>query len=61
MSPLDTAVFWTEFAARYAADVPAYQYANLDIIAVFLSFAIIVVKIFITVCGKKITNTQRSI
>ncbi|CAH2041366.1 unnamed protein product, partial [Iphiclides podalirius] len=39
MPPLDTAIYWTEFAARYsnltfrtaAADVPWYQYTNLDV------------------------------
>lgn len=45
MPPLKTAVFWTEFAARHsnftfrtaAADVPFYQYTNLDIIVVFVT------------------------
>ncbi|KAI5644504.1 UDP-glucoronosyl and UDP-glucosyl transferase domain-containing protein [Phthorimaea operculella] len=43
-SALETAVFWTEFAARHpnmtfrtpAADVPFYQYYCLDIAAVFI-------------------------
>nr|WMP40246.1 UDP-glucuronosyltransferase UGT42K1 [Tuta absoluta] len=43
---LETAVFWTEFAARHpsltyrapSADVPCYQYYCLDIAAVFLGF-----------------------
>lgn len=42
MSPMDTAIYWTEYAARYsnltfrtaAADLPFYEYHNLDIIAV---------------------------
>ncbi|CAH0727076.1 unnamed protein product, partial [Brenthis ino] len=42
MSPLDTAIYWTEYAARYsnytfrsaAADVPLYQYYNLDILSI---------------------------
>ncbi|XP_050344522.1 UDP-glucosyltransferase 2-like [Nymphalis io] len=43
MPPLDTAIYWTEFAARYpnmtfrtaAADIPCYQYYNLDVIGIF--------------------------
>lgn len=42
LSPLDTAVFWTEFAAKNsnftyrtpAADVPIYQYIYLDVLTV---------------------------
>lgn len=63
MPPLETAVFWTEFAARHAnftfrtaaADVPTYQYVNLDIIAVFLVLVVIVVMLFIKVCCRKKT------
>ncbi|XP_041981121.1 UDP-glycosyltransferase UGT5-like isoform X2 [Aricia agestis] len=47
MKPMETAIFWTEFAARHpnhtfrapAADVPLYQYLNLDILLVFIVFA----------------------
>lgn len=57
MSPLDTAVYWTEFVAKYpefsfrtaAADVPMYQYLNLDIIAVFLTLCTIIYLVFKTI------------
>lgn len=66
MPPLETAIFWTEFAARYsnftfrtaAADVPTYQYANLDIIAVFLLLAVIIIMFCITVCSRKRTVSK---
>ncbi|XP_059045118.1 uncharacterized protein LOC131840922 [Achroia grisella] len=65
MSPLDTAVYWTEYAARNskftfrtaAADVPLYQYLNLDIAFVFLIvFAVLIVKVTLIrsiCCSKK--------
>lgn len=67
MPPLETAIFWTEFAARHsnftfrsaAADVPAYQYANLDIIAVFLFLAVLIIMFFITVCSRKRTVSKK--
>ncbi|KAJ0176089.1 hypothetical protein K1T71_008263 [Dendrolimus kikuchii] len=54
MTPLDTAVYWTEFVARYpnftfrtaAAEVPLYQYLNLDIAAVFLTVFIMTYLVF---------------
>lgn len=44
---MDTAIYWIEYAARNAnftfrtpaADVPMYQYINLDIALVFALFA----------------------
>ncbi|XP_075976669.1 UDP-glycosyltransferase UGT5-like [Anticarsia gemmatalis] len=66
MPPLDTAVFWTEFAAKHsnftfrtaAADVPFYQHLNLDIVIVFIAmFSLIFVpywKILFAICGRSI-------
>lgn len=50
LTPMQTAVFWIEYAARnpdltfrtLAADVPLYQYLNLDIALVFLVFGAVV-------------------
>lgn len=61
MPPLETAVFWTEFAARHsnftfrtaAANIPTYQYANLDIIAVFLVLAVILIIFIKIVCLRR--------
>nr|XP_049700701.1 uncharacterized protein LOC110384519 [Helicoverpa armigera] len=65
LSPLDTAVYWTEFAAKYpnfnfrtaAADVPFYQYINLDVAAVFItiiSLILIALRTALKVCcGRK--------
>ncbi|XP_050677456.1 UDP-glucosyltransferase 2-like [Leptidea sinapis] len=63
VSAMDSAVFWTEFAARYrnftftspAATVPAYQYYALDILSLF--FVIILTFILITI---KILNSLLS-
>lgn len=49
MSPLDTAVYWTEYVIRHkgaphlrtaAADMPWYQYLLLDVIAFLLAVLI---------------------
>nr|WEU75332.1 uridine diphosphate-glycosyltransferases 42J1 [Glyphodes pyloalis] len=48
LTPMQTAVYWIEYAARNgdltfrtkAADVPLYQYLNLDIALVFIVFTI---------------------
>nr|ASX93996.1 UDP-glycosyltransferase UGT42D1 [Zygaena filipendulae] len=64
MSPLDTAVFWTEFAARNtnftfrsaAADVPFYQYMFLDIgclVMISLLGIIFSIKTIISFCIRK--------
>nr|AEW43135.1 UDP-glycosyltransferase UGT42B2 [Helicoverpa armigera] len=65
LPPLDTAVYWTEFAAKYpnfnfrtaAADVPFYQYINLDVAAVFItiiSIIFIVLRSALKICcGRK--------
>ncbi|XP_068631749.1 uncharacterized protein [Battus philenor] len=61
MPPLNTAIYWTEFAARYsnftfrsaAADVPWYQYTNLDIVLVFVTLLLLVLassKAIISMC-----------
>ncbi|XP_013172990.1 PREDICTED: UDP-glucuronosyltransferase 2B2-like [Papilio xuthus] len=61
MAPLDTAIYWTEFAARYsnftyrtaAADVPLYQYLNLDIVLVFTALLILLLatlKAIVSLC-----------
>jgi glucuronosyltransferase len=51
ISPLDTAIFWTEYVIRHrgalhlrsaARDLPSYQYLLLDISAVLLSVAIFI-------------------
>lgn len=67
ISPLDTAIYWTEFAARHpnftfrtaAADIPLYQYLNLDIAAVFFIVFFIVYVVFkfvFSICGRKKYN-----
>ncbi|KAM3961543.1 UDP-glycosyltransferase UGT5-like [Aphomia sociella] len=59
MSPMDTAIFWTEFAARNAnltlrspaVDVPYYQYYCLDVLTVLVAFTLIfiyVIKLLIS-------------
>lgn len=71
MSPLDTAIHWTEFAAKHpsftyrtpAADVPFYQYINLDValvlIAIF-SVNVVLLGALIKICcgSKKTTKTK---
>lgn len=71
LSPLDTAIYWTEFAAKYpnytfrspAADVPAYQYYNLDVLSILALTLIIVAYltklVFSLVCrNSKADKTQ---
>lgn len=71
LSPLDTAVYWTEFAARYpnqtfrtpAADVPYYQYYSLDLLifaAILIISPILILKYFIALvfCRKPKTTLQ---
>ncbi|CAG9583267.1 unnamed protein product [Danaus chrysippus] len=71
LSPLDTAVYWTEFVARYpnqtfrtpAADVPYYQYYCLDQLifaAILIITPILMMKYFISLvfCRKPKTMTQ---
>nr|XP_032518412.1 uncharacterized protein LOC116770883 [Danaus plexippus plexippus] len=71
LSPLDTAVYWTEFAARYpnqtfrtpAADVPYYQYYSLDLlifVAILIISPILILKYFIALvfCRKPKTTLQ---
>ncbi|XP_047534233.1 UDP-glucosyltransferase 2-like [Vanessa atalanta] len=72
MAPLDTAIYWTEYAARYpnmtfrsaAADVPSYQYYNLDVIGVFaialLSTIYIFKGIVYTICCKNRKTTSNN-
>ncbi|KAJ8719643.1 hypothetical protein PYW08_011818 [Mythimna loreyi] len=70
MSPMDTAVYWTEYAAKHpnftfraaAADVPFYQYINLDValvlIAMFSIYLLLLRAIIKKCCGsKKIVKT----
>ncbi|CAG4945804.1 unnamed protein product [Parnassius apollo] len=63
-SAMETAVHWTEFAARYqnftfrsaAADVPLYQYLCLDILCVLLGIPAVIMLIILTYrlnCYKK--------
>ncbi|KAM3961541.1 UDP-glucosyltransferase 2-like [Aphomia sociella] len=71
MSPLDTAVFWTEYVARNsnftfrtaAADVPLHQYLNLDIACVFITIFILTISVFkviaSTFCLKKKTVNEK--
>lgn len=64
---MDSAIFWTEFAARNshltfrspAADVPLYQYFNLDIIAIFTVILLVLFKIVTLMFSKK--NTQSNV
>lgn len=64
MRPLDTAIYWTEFAARHsnftfraaAADTPLYQHFYLDIIGVlFISLYVItkVLSLLFSLCKSK--------
>ncbi|XP_060804205.1 UDP-glucosyltransferase 2 [Amyelois transitella] len=62
LSPLDTAVFWTEFAAKHskftfrtaAADVPFYQYINLDVYTILTLIAMLpVIAVWILCCRTK--------
>ncbi|XP_072949917.1 uncharacterized protein [Epargyreus clarus] len=72
LSPMDTAIYWTEFVAKYpnltyrtaAADVPLYQYLNLDVISII---SIILLLIILTIkavlrlcCGAKKTKQPQS-
>ncbi|CAG4945820.1 unnamed protein product [Parnassius apollo] len=61
LSPLDTAIYWTEFAARYsnftfraaAADVPWYQYINLDVALVYITLLLLILagfKALLSIC-----------
>ncbi|CAG4945800.1 unnamed protein product [Parnassius apollo] len=63
-SAMETAVHWTEFAARYpnftfrsaAADVPLYQYLCLDILCVLLGIPAVIMLIILTChlnCNRK--------
>ncbi|KAL0878883.1 hypothetical protein ABMA27_003893 [Loxostege sticticalis] len=59
LSPMDTAIYWIEYAARNAnftfrtpaADVPMYQYINLDIA---LDFALFAPAVFLSLIALKI-------
>ncbi|XP_045499747.1 UDP-glucosyltransferase 2-like [Colias croceus] len=64
-SPMDSAIYWTEFAARYSnftfknpsVNVPLYQYYGLDVLSFLIVCTIIylfiVVKIFSCLCLTK--------
>ncbi|XP_023947156.2 UDP-glucosyltransferase 2 [Bicyclus anynana] len=64
ISPIDSAIYWTEFAARYpnlnftaaSAKVPCYQYYNLDVLAAFVVLSLVVFwgsKALLTSCCRK--------
>ncbi|KAJ8720262.1 hypothetical protein PYW07_012305 [Mythimna separata] len=70
MSPMDTAIYWTEYAAKHsnfnfrtpAADVPFYQFINLDVALVLIAmFSIYVVLVSALIkkccCSKKVVKT----
>lgn len=70
LPPMDTAVYWTEYAARNAnftfrsaaADVPLYQYLNLDVAFVFiLMFVTLIatVKVITWPCRPKKRQMQK--
>ncbi|CAH0625489.1 unnamed protein product [Chrysodeixis includens] len=70
MSPIDTAVYWTEFAARHSnftfraatADVPFYQYIMLDVYAVLILIFISIValvKAALKLCRKSKSNNTK--
>ncbi|CAH2090414.1 unnamed protein product [Euphydryas editha] len=54
MPPLDTAIYWTEYAARYsnltfrtpAADLPFYEYYNFDVVAVYVILLVSIIYTF---------------
>lgn len=59
MSPLDTAVYWTEYVLRHrgapqlrskGADLPWYKFLLLDVAAVLMSFIIALYYIVKVVC-----------
>ncbi|CAH2248038.1 jg12742 [Pararge aegeria aegeria] len=62
--PMDSAIFWTEFAARHrnftfraaAADVSYIQYFCLDILAIF----ILILLLFIFILKSLFSNTKKS-
>lgn len=71
LSPMDTAIFWIEYVAKYkrvqnfkpsAADLPMYQYLMIDVIlvlgSVFLLLPLTIVKLICLIGNKK--TTQKS-
>ncbi|XP_045774021.1 UDP-glucosyltransferase 2-like [Maniola jurtina] len=71
MSPLNSAVYWTEFAARYpnftftaaAAKVPCYQYYNLDVVATFILLFLVLIycsKRILSLCCRKAQTQEQS-
>lgn len=73
LPPLDTAIYWTEFAAKYpnytyrtpAADVPRYQYYSLDVLGVLaivgISVAYVIKLVLTLMCGKSKKNDVQSV
>nr|QBK47175.1 UDP-glycosyltransferase UGT42H1 [Chilo suppressalis] len=68
LSPLDTAVYWTEYTARNAnftfrsaaADVPLYQFYNLDVAFIFvIIFVILIATCKILLCRPKKQATTK--
>ncbi|CAK1582726.1 unnamed protein product [Parnassius mnemosyne] len=74
LPPLDAAIYWTEFAARYsnftfrtaAADVPLYQYINLDIALVYIALLLLILagfKALVSICclgkSKEISRSKK--
>ncbi|XP_063385073.1 UDP-glucosyltransferase 2-like [Cydia fagiglandana] len=67
MRPLDTAIYWTEYAARHrnftfraaAADTPLYQHFYLDIIGVLVISLYVIAKVFSLLLG--LCNSKASV
>ncbi|CAG9788158.1 unnamed protein product [Diatraea saccharalis] len=68
MSSLDTAVYWTEYAARnsnftfrsLAADVPLYQFYHIDVAFVFISiFGIVITACKLLFCRPKTQSIKK--
>ncbi|KAG6441099.1 UDP-glycosyltransferase [Manduca sexta] len=68
VSPMDSAIFWTEYAAQHknftyrsrSADVPFYQYLYLDVLVILLSFVFVVLIILKTVLFAVMKCIQKS-
>ncbi|KAL4715802.1 hypothetical protein ACJJTC_006381 [Scirpophaga incertulas] len=69
-TPMDTVVYWTEYAARStnhtfrtaAADVPFYQYIYLDVTCIFVIFLVVnilIIKFFLFLCRR--SNKQMNV
>lgn len=70
MSPMDTAIYWTEYVIRHrgaphmrtaGADLPLYQYLLLDVIAALVTAFLIVLYVIYFIFKKLITIIRGSV